>query len=458
MRDSDRWSSKSYEPGAKSRMSAHLFVRTGPNSGEVYPLPADSVTVGRGRNCGVRLADPFVSREHFRIDSRQSGHWVVDLGSMNCTAVNGMPVESKQLESGDEIFIGSTRMLYFPKHIPDASSSGRASEISRTLMARDFASEARFEMIGTCEAMRALYAMIDRVAPLESTVMITGESGTGKELVARALHQNGPRSEGPLVSVNCAGIPKELAESELFGHEKGAFTGAHAQRIGKFELANGGTLFLDEIGELALDCQAKLLRVLEERKITRIGGERDYKVNVRVVAATHRNLHEMVRAGTFRQDLLYRLEVIGLKIPALRDRVGDIEALARHFLDHYREKVGRRVSDFAPAALERLKRYDWPGNVRELKNVIERAVIMGFNETVEAAEIFLPESHVSKPPSKSPFAGTFIPLDQVIQIAAKRHIEHALELSEGNKKKAAELLGIPRSSLYDVLKKYGVDG
>ena len=441
-------------------MSAHLFVRTGPNSGEVYPLTADSIVVGRGRQCGVRLSDPFVSREHFRIDTREKGHWVVDLGSMNCTAVNGMPVDSKQLESGDEIFIGSTRMLYFPKHIADVSSSGRTSEISRTLMSMDASADARFEMIGSSEKMRALYAMIERVAPLESTVLIMGESGTGKELVAKAIHQNGPRSEGPLVSVNCAGIPKELAESELFGHEKGAFTGASTQRIGKFELANGGTLFLDEIGELALDCQAKLLRVLEERNITRIGGERDYKVNVRVVAATHRNLHAMVREGTFRQDLLYRLEVIGLKLPALRERVGDIEALARHFLDHYREKVGRRVSDFSPAAMERLKKYDWPGNIRELKNVIERAVIMGFNDTVEVSEIFLPESHVSKPPGKASEQmeeEEFQPLEDVIKVVAKKHIEHALELSAGNKKKAAELLGIPRSSLYDVLKKYGVE-
>jgi two-component system response regulator HydG len=438
-------------------MNAHLYVRTGPNSGEVYPLNNTAVVIGRGSSCSIRLADPFISREHSRIEHRGQAHWVVDLGSMNCTAVNGIPVGNKQLESGDEIHIGSTRILFFPGNAPQ-SAAGKASEISRTLMSRVAAVEARFEMIGSCEAMRKLYAMIDRVAPLESTVMITGESGTGKELVAKALHQNGPRAGAPLISVNCAAIARELAESELFGHEKGAFTGAFAQRIGKFELANGGTLFLDEIGELALDCQAKLLRVLEEKRVTRVGGERDYKVNVRVVAATHQDLHAMVRAGTFRRDLLYRLEVICLRIPALRERPEDIEALARHFLDHYREKVGRRVSDFSDAALGRLKAYEWPGNVREMKNVIERAVIMGVSHTVEAGDIFLPETHiskVSKPPSRVTI-GEFVPLDDVIKVAARKHIEHALYLSEGNKKKAAELLGIPRSSLYDILKKYDV--
>jgi transcriptional regulator with GAF, ATPase, and Fis domain len=437
-------------------MNAHLFIRTGPNSGEIHPLGSGPVIAGRARSCGIRLDDPFVSREHFRIDPREKRFWVVDMGSMNCTAVNGIPTQTKQLDHGDEIHIGSTRMLFFAG-VGSSTASERNSEISRTLMTHGATAHERFEMIGSSEPMRKLYAMIDRVAPIDSTVLIIGESGTGKELVARAIHQGSKHGDGPLVNVNCAAIPGDLAESELFGHEKGAFTGAHAQRLGKFELANNGTLFLDEIGELSPDCQAKLLRVLEEKRVTRVGGDRDYRITVRVIAATHQDLHGMVSSGRFRQDLLYRLEVVRLNVPALRDRSDDVVVLSRHFLDYYREKVGRKVDDYSPAALQKLKDYDWPGNVRELKNVIERAVILGAGTTVETEDIQLPESHAYRRPISGEHRGVeFPPLEDVLRSAGKRHIERAVQLSDGNKTKAAELLGIPRSSIYDVMKRYGI--
>jgi DNA-binding NtrC family response regulator len=431
-------------------MNAHLFIRTGPNSGEMHQLGSGAVTLGRGRTCGIRLADPFVSREHFRIELRGHVYWLVDLGSMNMTAVNGIPTSNKQLEAGDEIHLGSTRILFLSGSAP-SSAAARVSEISRTMANIFSVTGPRFEMVGASDAMRKLHTIIERVAPLDTTVLILGESGVGKELVAKAIHQNGPRATGPLVNVNCASIPRELAESELFGHEKGAFTGAHAQRLGKFELANGGTLFLDEIGELAPDCQAKLLRVIEERKVTRVGGERDYKVNVRLVAATHQNLHEMVKSGRFRKDLLFRLEVISIQVPPLRERGDDIQMLARHFLDRLREKVGRRIEGITPQAIERLKAHDWPGNVRELKNVIERAVIMGSGTNIDAPDLAL---HALD--SEAGEGDSLEPLEAVVEKVARQHIERAMRLAGGNKKKAAQMLGVPRSSLYDFFKKYGL--
>ncbi len=246
---------------------------------------------------------------------------------------------------------------------------------------------ARFEMVGSNPAMMAVYSEIQKVAPLNATVLIVGESGTGKELVAQAIHRNSPRSAAPLIAVNCAAIARELIESELFGHEKGAFTGAHAQRLGKFELANGGTLFLDEVGELSLEGQAKLLRILEEKRLTRLGGQKEFAIDVRIVAASNRDLRAMVKADRFRKDLLYRLEGVRIKVPPLRERKDDIARLARHFFMSYRAEVGRPVEDISQAALDRLTQHEWPGNVRELKNVIEHAVIFGTGTNIEAHDI-----------------------------------------------------------------------
>ena len=225
--------------------------------------------------------------------------------------------------------------------------------------------------------MRSLYRQIGRVAPSDSTVLITGESGTGKELVARAIHSNSPRAERPFVAINCAAITETLLESELFGHERGAFTGAIAQKKGRLETADGGTVLLDEIGELSPALQAKLLRVLQEREFERVGGTRSIAVDFRLVAATNRDLEQAIAAGTFRRDLYYRLNVVSLAVPPLRERPEDIPLLANHFARRHAANMKRRVTGVSPEALACLMAYDWPGNVRELENAIERAVVLG---------------------------------------------------------------------------------
>ncbi len=241
----------------------------------------------------------------------------------------------------------------------------------------------KFEMVGTSEAIDQMKEMIDKVAPTDARVLITGPNGSGKELVAKSIHEKSKRSDGPMVEVNCAAIPSELIESELFGHEKGSFTSAIKQRIGKFELAEGGTLFLDEIGDMSLSAQAKVLRALQENKITRVGGDKEIAVNVRVVAATNKNLKDEIAANRFREDLYHRLSVIVIKVPPLNERTDDIPLLAERFLEDIAEEHGAKKKDISKKALEALKAHDWTGNIRELRNVIERLVIMSGEEISE---------------------------------------------------------------------------
>jgi DNA-binding NtrC family response regulator len=428
-------------PGG-SAVASRLFISTGPNAGESIVLDADPVVVGRAKGCTFRLDDPFVSREHFKIERRGASYWVLDLGGRNPIAVNGLPTALTELAVGDEIRVGSTRLLFM-----DAGENERpVGELARQLTSILPRPGGRFEMVGSNAAMLRIFETIQKIAPLDVTALIVGESGTGKELVAKAIHQHSKRAKGPLVSVNCAVLARDLMESELFGHEKGAFTGAHAQRLGKFELAGGGTLFLDEIGELSAEAQAKLLRVLEERVITRVGGEKEFRVDTRIVAATNRDLRAMVEAGSFRQDLLFRLEVVRLKVPPLRERREDIPKLARYFLARFREDIGRHIEDIAADALELLTKHDWPGNVRELRNVMERAVIFASGSKIVAGEIDLHNSVNMPSPIPQTLDGSILPLDRVIQ----KELSRALGVTGGNKKKAAELLGIPRSTLYDL--------
>lgn len=232
------------------------------------------------------------------------------------------------------------------------------------------------KMIGESAPLIRVKQMIERVAPTDARVFITGENGTGKELVARSLHDNSPRAKAPFIEVNCAAIPSELIESQLFGHEKGSFTSAHKQRKGDFELANNGTLFLDEIGDMSLQAQAKVLRALQENKITRVGGEKDIEVNVRILAATNKNLHDEIKKGNFREDLYHRLSVIIIEVPPLRERIDDIPLLADHFLNTITSKMGRQPIQFSASAFEELKKLNWSGNIRELHNVVERLAIL----------------------------------------------------------------------------------
>jgi two-component system, NtrC family, response regulator HydG len=310
-------------------------------------------------------------------------------------------------------------------------------------------------IIGSSEPMRRVIEQIRRVAPTDATALVLGESGTGKELVARAIHDGSPRREKPFVSVSCAAIPEGLLESELFGHEKGSFTGAVRRKLGRFELAHEGTLFLDEVGDLPPSVQVKLLRVLQERQFERVGGEETVDVDVRLVSATNRDLAAMVKTGRFREDLYYRLDVVTIHIPPLRERPGDVEALAVHFLAHGAPRLGRNVKGFTPQALELLRRHRWPGNVRELENVIEQALVFAESDLVTPAE--LPEAlRRAPPPAGVPVPSGDRSLTEVLEDLERQLILGAYEKARGVKAETARLLGIKPSALYYKLEKYGI--
>jgi transcriptional regulator with GAF, ATPase, and Fis domain len=313
--------------------------------------------------------------------------------------------------------------------------------------------ELEHNMVGASAAMRKVFDFIRRVAPTDSTVLIQGESGTGKELVARAVHRNSSRADRPFVAINCAAITETLLESELFGHEKGAFTGAAAQKKGKVEVAEGGTLFLDEIGELALGLQAKLLRVLQEREFERLGGNKPIKLNIRLVAATNRSLPEAVKAGSFRNDLYYRLNVVALNMPALRDRREDISVLADHFVAKASRKCGMRLKSLSPETLACLTHYDWPGNVRELENALERALVLGSTDSIlpdDLPEAVL-EAGSTTPTVTDKYHGS-------IKETKKQLILHALQQANGSYTEAAKALGMHPNSLLRLIRNLNLKG
>lgn len=310
-------------------------------------------------------------------------------------------------------------------------------------------------IIGSSEPICQVFDIIRKVADTDSTVLILGESGTGKELVARAIHHNSDRREGPLIPVNCAAIPEELLESELFGHEKGAFTHAVRTRIGRFEQADGGTIFLDEVGDMSPTLQVKILRVLQEHQFERIGGTRPLKVNIRVLAATNQDLKKMVQQGRFREDLFYRLNVIPIKIPPLRERPGDIPILINHFLSEFSRKKKRKVLRVSPEALRCLTGYTWPGNVRELENLMERLVILVDGDTIEPRD--LPERMIraSRPETvlDLDFPEGGLPLTETVLEFERQMIIKALNKTGWVKNQAAQLLHLNRTTLIEKIKK-----
>ena len=310
-----------------------------------------------------------------------------------------------------------------------------------------------YGIVGRSRAMQDVLRQLELVARSKSTVLITGETGTGKELAARAIHARSAQRDMPLIKVNCAAIPEALLESELFGHVKGAFTGATANRRGRFALADGGSIFLDEIGTLARPVQAKILRVLQEREFEPVGSERTESVDVRVIAATNRDLRAMVADGRFQEDLFYRLSVIPIELPPLRDRPEDIPLLVEHFLAKHAQRVGRRIEGIEPAALERLSAYRWPGNVRELENAIERAVVLAAGPVIAAASISMAEP----PPGAGPGVLPSVRLHENVEWAEQESVRRALRQAGGVKKDAAELLGISQRALSYYLGKYKVE-
>jgi len=310
------------------------------------------------------------------------------------------------------------------------------------------------QIVGRSPALQGILAQVQRVAATRATVLVRGESGSGKELVARAIHESSDRREGPFVCLNCAALSETLLESELFGHEKGAFTGATERKIGKFEAAHGGTLMLDEIGEMSPEVQAKFLRVLEGHPFERVGGSGRVQVDVRVVAATNRNLEAAVATGGFRRDLYFRLKVVEIVVPPLRQRAEDIAAIAGHFLERFAAETGRRIRGFTPAAITALETHHWPGNIRELRNCVERAVVLAPEEWVDVADLALSHLSVAGDSGRAahPAAGHYVP--ETISEVERRHILNTLAAVGGNKTKAATILGIERSTLDRKLAKW----
>ena len=318
-------------------------------------------------------------------------------------------------------------------------------------------------VVGSDPRMQAIFKTVRAVAPTKTTVLITGESGTGKTMVARALHQHSNRSKAPFIEVNCGALPETLLETELFGHVRGSFTGAVKDKVGKFEAANGGTIFLDEIGTISPACQVKLLRVLQDRGIERVGDTRTIPVDVRIVLATNKNLEQAVAAGEFREDLYYRIHVVALEMPLLRERAADIAPLAQHFLRRFAAEHGKPVTRFTPAALAALTAAQWPGNVRQLENVIERAVVLGEGTAIDVGDLpafgRVPAARIGNAAATAATDDADIgdlPLRDALAAAVKRIIELRLARCGGNRERAAKALGIDRSTLFHKLRRLGI--
>jgi DNA-binding NtrC family response regulator len=419
------------------------------------------IYVGSAPDNHFVVDDPTVSRVHFKIEVDSSGHRIRDLDSKNGTLVGDVSVIDAYLPNDCVIRIGEAELQF---------------KLGEETVEVALASRNAFgSLLGESLQMRETFALLGRVAPTHVTVLVEGDSGTGKELVAEALHQESPRQGGPFVVFDCSAVPRELIESELFGHIKGAFTGATTNRIGAFEEANGGTLFLDEIGELPLDLQPKLLRVLEKREVKPVGGNEKRAVNCRIVAATNRNLEAEVRQGNFREDLYYRLAVIRIQLPPLRSRVDDIPLLVNHFVNTAGTLIPDSPSDFQISyeTMSKLKQYEWPGNVRELKNFVERAVLLADSNPIDTKFIGGRGPHVlAAEPAvtgdgndtvghgsetgairvdyRLPFKDAKSRLVDEFETA---YWQRMLELTKGNVSEAARQGGIHRKSLEYLLKK-----
>lgn len=406
-----------------------LSVSTASSPAKKIPIEKEVMLIGSASGCDVVIQDDYVSSKHCQIKKGETGFILKDLGSTNGTLVQGSRIDESPLAPSLEFVIGKTKL----------SIQSESSEEKVIPLPEDHFCG----LVGKTKSMRLLFSKIQKVAPSDSGVLIQGETGSGKELVARALHELSNKSQRPYIILNCGAISANLIESELFGHEKGAFTGAHAKRLGAFEEAQGGTLFLDEVGELPLELQPKLLRVLENQAIRRVGGSTEIPVNVRVIAATHRQLHEQVRKGKFREDLYFRLYVVPLSVPSLRDRLEDIPLLVDYFI---RQACPDTPKSISPEALEKLASYDWPGNVRELKNVVLRALIFCEEKAIEPDNIEI-INELSQ--DRERINLTTIEKEKIIE---------ALKETDGNKTKAANILGIAKSTLFKKLKEYGISG
>lgn len=436
---------------------ARLSCMDGANAGQDWQIERDVIRIGTRDDNDIRLGDTTVSRLHAEIVRGRDGTMLRDLGSTNGTFVGAVRVKEVYLAPDTRFRVGKTEIIYSP-----------ADEIIDVVPSEND----RFEgLVGRGIAMREVFGILERVAPTDLTVLVTGETGTGKELVSRATHNRSRRKNKPFVVFDCGAAPETLVESELFGHERGAFTGAIAMREGLFEVADTGTIFIDEIGELPLELQPKLLRVLEQREVRRVGSTKVRHVDVRVVAATNRNLRDEVAAGRFREDLYYRLAVVELRLPPLRERRDDVPLLVEHLL--HRAEHGqtgsraRGVKGLSPEVRALFDAYHWPGNVRELNNVIERALPFtdGTVITLEA----LPEAlRASRPPAPAmprpnlptDAALSSLPLkdakDALIEEFERHYLIDLIERHDGNVSRAARTAGMDRKSITRLLKKHQI--
>ncbi len=430
-----------------------LRVTEGPQRGSVFPLRGKEVRIGRGLDCEVVLADPEASRLHARLVHGKEGWTLEDSGSSNGTCLNGIPARQRPVQAGDRIGIGTTEILLCVGEESLAAVEAPTAVAQRSPAARarpaPSVPEERFSgMLGRSEAMREVFAILEKTFASRAPVLISGESGTGKELVAQALHRNGLSRGGPWVVVHCAALPRETLESELFGHEAGAFTGAKGRRVGRFEWADGGTVFLDEVGEVPAEAQAKLLRVLESGEFQRLGGNEALHSSFRLVAATNRDLEASVARGKFREDLLYRIRVVQVKLPPLRERTGDVRLLAESFLTRFCQERGMAPKRLMEEAAEVLDRYPWPGNVRELKNRIETLTLFHEGEEIGPEDL---RDLAGVAPAVS--SGLLPARKEAVE---RKEIERVLEETRWNKKRAAEILGIDRKTLYARIAQWGL--
>lgn len=433
-----------------------LVVTQGPDAGKELVVEEKRVTVGRSSICNLVLEeDKAVSGTHFELVSTSQGAVLRDLGSTNGCFVGDLRISEIWATPGTVVTIGQSSIQFEPVTGTVEIPLSEANQFH--------------ELVGGSVQMREIFATLEKVGPSDLTVLIRGETGTGKELVARGIHRSSRRAEQPLVVLDCSAIPRSLIESTLFGHEKGAFTGATERHAGAFEQANGGTIFLDEIGELDVTLQPKLLRVLENREIKRVGGEQVVPINVRVVAATNRDLRKMVNDGTFREDLFYRLSVVQVELPPLRDRVDDIPLLIDTFLAELSTRVfaGDPSKQFSVGsdAMERLKGFPWPGNVRELKNTLERGTSLA--DGVELGLRDLMPSSQKTPPTTMPggrsaeqFVDDQVPFKEAKQLVLDAfeavYLKALLDTHGGNITRSAQAAGLTRYHLRELAKRYGI--
>ncbi|MBN9687513.1 sigma 54-interacting transcriptional regulator [Corallococcus sp. NCSPR001] len=422
--------------GRAGQVRMVLRVLSGAEAGKTHPLKQGTYMVGKNPTCDIVLTDKAVSRQHLKLEVHDEHVVATDLGSHNGSFVEGLRFTAMELRPGAVLTLGTTELKLVPED---------TRERSLPLSSRD-----RFgALVGGSRKMREAFTVLERLAPGGADVLIHGETGTGKDLCAEAIHQQSPRAKGPFVIVDLAGVPSTLIESELFGHVKGSFTGAQGDRAGAFERAQNGTVFLDEIGELPLDLQPRLLRVLERRQVKRVGGNDYFTVNVRVVAASHVNLEQAVQQGKFRRDLFHRLAVLRVTLPALRERPEDIPLL----IDHMLKLMGRQPGALSDQTRALLMQYPWPGNVRELRNVVEQVVNLG--------EEALPD--LEAPPGTDGRKGPDLDLpfkeakEHLIEVFERDYLKNLIERCEGNISRASREADIDRVYLRKLLRKHGLD-